>query len=144
MADPEPDQIGGDVRARLRLGALTLATDYIKAQRARSAFNAEMDDAMERHDLLIAPTVPTGAPRIGETFVEGAGKRENILSLLSRLTRPFNICGYPTVSVPCGFTSSGMPIGMQIAGRPFEDAAVLRAAHASEQATEGHKRRPAV
>ena len=140
----QPDQIGGDVRARLRLGALTLATDYIKAQRARSAFNAEMDDAMERYDLLIAPTIPTGAPRIDETFVEVAGKRENALSLLSRLTRPFNICGYPTVSVPCGFTESGMPIGMQIAGRPFEDAAVLRAAHAYEQATEWHERRPAV
>jgi aspartyl-tRNA(Asn)/glutamyl-tRNA(Gln) amidotransferase subunit A len=99
---------------------------------------------MGRHDLLIAPTIPTGAPRIDETFVEVAGKRENALSLLSRLTRPFNICGYPTVSVPCGFTSSGMPIGMQIAGRPFEDAAVLRAAHAYEQATEWHERRPAI
>ena len=140
----QPDQIGEDVRARLRLGALTLATDYIRAQRARSAFNVELDNTMERHDLLIAPTIPTGAPRIDETFVEVAGKRENALSLLSRLTRPFNICGYPTVSIPCGFTSSGMPIGMQIAGRPFEDAAVLRAAHAYEQATEWHKRRPGV
>ena len=140
----QPDKIGGDVRARLQRGALTLATDYIKAQRAGSAFNAELDDTMKEYDLLIAPTVPTGAPRIDETFVEVAGKRENALSLLSRLTRPFNICGYPTVTVPCGFTSSGMPIGMQIAGRLFEDAGVLRAAHAYEQATDWHKRRPAV
>ena len=140
----QPDDIGADVRARLRRGALTMAIDYIKAQRARSAFKAELDDAMKEYDLLIAPAVPTGAPLIDEVFVDVAGRPENALSLMSRLTRPFNLTGYAAVSVPCGFTSSGMPIGMQIAGRPFEDAAVLGAAHAYEQATEWHERRPAV
>ena len=140
----QPEDIGEDVRARLRRGALTLATDYIKAQRARSAFNAELDDTMKGCDLLIAPTIPTGAPRIDQTVVDVAGNPENALTLMSRLTRPFNICGYPTVTVPCGFTKSGMPIGMQIAGRMFEDAAVLGAAHAYEQATEWHRRRPTV
>ncbi len=140
----QSDQIGADVLARLRLGALTPATDYIRAQKARSAFNEQLGQAMERHDLLLAPSVPTGAPRIDETHLDVAGQRVNAPSLMSRLTRPFNLCGYPTVSVPCGFTRLGMPIGMQIAGRPFEDAAVLRAAHAYEQATEWHTRKPAV
>ena len=136
------EDIGADVRARLEAGALTLAKDYIKAQRARTAFNRQMAKTMERFDLLLTPTVPIGAPRIGETTVQVGDRIEPVLGLLSRLTRPFNICGVPTISVPCGFTSLGMPIGMQLAGRPFEEATVLRVAHAYEQATEWHTLRP--
>ena len=137
-----PEDIGADVRARLRLGAVTPAVDYIKAQRARSAYNAQLEDAMQKYDLLIAPSVAVGATGIDQEFVEVGGKRENALSLMSRLTRPFNLTGQPTISIPCGFTSDGMPIGMQIAGRQWREATVLRAAHAYEQATEWHTRRP--
>ena len=136
------EDIGADVRARLEAGALTLAKDYIKAQRARTAFNRQMAKTMERFDLLLTPTVPIGAPRIGETTVRVGDRIEPAVDLLSRLTRPFNISGVPTISVPCGFTSSGMPIGMQLAGRPFEEATVLRVAHAYEQATDWHSLRP--
>ena len=86
--------------------------------------------------------MPIGAPRIGETTVRVGDRIEPAVDLLSRLTRPFNISGVPTISVPCGFTSSGMPIGMQLAGRPFEEATVLRVAHAYEQATDWHSLRP--
>ena len=136
------DDIGPDVRARLETGALTPAVEYIKAQRARTAFNRQVAQAMERFDVLLTPTSPIGAPRLGETAVEIGGHQESPLALLPRLTRPWNICGVPTISVPCGFTSSGMPIGLQLAGRPFEDALVLRVAQAYEQATEWHTRRP--
>ncbi len=137
-----PEDIGADVRARLRLGAVTPAIDYIKAQRARSAYNAQLDEAMREYDLLLAPSVAVGATGITQEFVEVAGRQENALSLMSRLTRPFNLTGQPTISVPCGFTSEGMPIGMQIAGRQWREATVLRAAHAYERATEWHTRRP--
>ena len=139
-----PEDIGADVRARLRLGAVTPAVDYIKAQRARSAYNAQLEDAMEKYDLLLAPSVAVGATGIDQEFVEAGGKQENALSLMSRLTRPFNLTGQPTISIPCGFTSEGMPIGMQLAGRQWQETTALRAAHAYEQATEWHTRRPSL
>ena len=139
-----PQDIGGDVRGRLQTGALTSAQDYLKAQRARTEFNNQMAEVMERYDILVAPSVPTGATKIDQTHIEISGRQVNALALMSRLTRPFNICGYPTTSVPAGFTSTGMPIGMQIAGRPFEDATVLQVTHAYEQATEWHNRRPKI
>ena len=136
--------IGADVRGRLYQGALIPATDYIKAQRARTVYNERMAEAFQRFDALIAPTCPVGAPKLGERTMRVGDVAEPTLALLSRLTRPFNVSGVPTVSLPCGFTSYGVPIGLQIAGRPFEDAAVLRIAHAYEQATEWHKRRPPI
>jgi len=139
-----PNDIGEDVRTRLYQGALTLATDYIKSQRARTVFNRQIAGALEQFDILLAPTCPTGAPRIGEGSVRVGAKTVPALALLSNLTRPFNICGVPAVSVPCGFTDSAMPIGVQIAGRPFDEARVLRVAHAYEQATEWHTRRPSL
>ena len=139
-----PEDIGADVRARLRLGAATPAVDYAEAQRARAAYNAELADAMRTFDLLLAPTAAVGAPGIEQEFVEVGGRTENALSLMSRLTRPFNLTGQPTASIPCGFTSDGMPIGLQIAGRNWQDAAVLRAARAYEGTTEWGKRRPEI
>lgn len=139
-----PEDIGPDVRARLYLGAMTPAVDYIKAQRARTAYNKQLAEAMDEYDLLLAPTAAVGAPGIDQESVEVGGKQENALSLMSRLTRAFNLTGQPTVSVPCGFTSDGLPIGMQLAGRMREDAVVLRAAHAYESATDWHTRRPPI
>jgi aspartyl-tRNA(Asn)/glutamyl-tRNA(Gln) amidotransferase subunit A len=139
-----PQDIGADVRGRLQTGALISAQDYLKAQRARTEFNNQMAEVMERYDILVAPSVATGATKIDQTHIDISGQQVNALALMSRLTRPFNICGYPTTSVPAGFTSAGMPIGMQIAGRPFEDATVLQVTHAYEQATEWHNRRPKI
>ena len=139
-----PGDLGADVRGRLRLGALTPAVDYITAQRARSAYNAQFDAAMERYDLLLAPSVPVGAPAIDQKVVEIGDRSENVLTLLSRLTRPFNLTGQPTISVPCGFTSEVLPIGMQLAGRHWEEATVLRAARAYEKAAGWPGQRPMV
>ncbi len=137
-----PDDIGVDVRRRLYLGAVTPAVDYIEAQRARTAYNRQLGSAMQEFDILLAPTSAVGAPRIDQEFVEIGGKTENALSLMSRLTRAFNLTGQPTVSLPCGFTSDGMPIGIQLAGRMWEESTVLRTAFAYENATEWHTRRP--
>ena len=138
------DEIGADVRGRLELGAMLPAIDYIKAQRARAAFNRQVSQALQDFDILLAPSTPISAPKLGQTSVMIEGKEESALFLLPRLTRSFNISGSPTISVPCGFTSSNMPIGVQLAGRLFDEATVLRVTHAYEQATEWHTRRPSL
>ena len=128
--------MGPDVRSRLEAAALTPATDYIKAQRARSFFNQGIAEALEKFEVLLTPTLPISAPRIDEVELQ--------VDKLPRLTRPFNISGLPAISVPCGFTSSGMPIGLQLAGRAFDEATLLGVAHAYERATDWHTRRPPV
>jgi aspartyl-tRNA(Asn)/glutamyl-tRNA(Gln) amidotransferase subunit A len=138
------DDIAPDVRGRLEMGALTPAIEYIKAQRARSVFNRDVSETMKRFDILLAPVNAVGAPLISETMVKVGDREEHKLALMPRLTRPFNLTGSPAVSVPCGFTSSGLPIGMQLAGRAFDESTVLQVAHAYEQATEWHKRRPPI
>ncbi len=138
----QPDDFGSDVRGRLEEGAMTPAVTYIAAQRARTEFNQAIAEAMKIYDVLLAPTTALGAPKLSENFVDVGGAHEAKLSIMPRLTRPHNICGIPTVSVPCGFTSEGLPIGMQLAARSFEDALALQVAHLYEQATEWHTRRP--
>ncbi len=71
------------------------------------------------------------------------GKTIKAIPLLTQYTRPFNINGFPAISIPCGFCD-GLPVGLQLAGRPFEEETVLRAAHAYEQATDWHLKRPPV
>ena len=139
-----PDELGGDVRLRLDAGAMTTAVDYIRAQRARSEFNARIAEALERVDLLMEPSTPFAATRLGRTTIELAGADRVVRATLTRFTRPFNITGLPAISVPCGFTSGGLPIGLQLKGRAWEESTVLQAAHAYEQATEWHQRRPPV
>ena len=138
------DDFGSDVRGRLEEGAMTPAVSYIAAQRARTQFNSAIADAMKTYDLLLAPTTALGAPKLGDRVVDVGSVQEAKLAIMPRLTRPHNICGIPTVSVPCGFTSEGLPIGMQLAARPFEDALALQVAYAYEQATDWHTRHPAL
>jgi aspartyl-tRNA(Asn)/glutamyl-tRNA(Gln) amidotransferase subunit A len=87
-------------------------------------------------DLLVTPTTAVPPPTIEEAV------RLGIEVELNRNTAPFNVYGLPTISIPCGFTSSGLPIGMQISGPRFGEAEVLALAHAYEQATDWHTRRP--
>lgn len=136
--------IDPEVRAKLQIGALTSATEYIKAQRARRLFNQQTRTAMKALDVLITPTVAIGAPKIGENTINIAGKQESRTELLGRLTRPFNLCGYPSVSIPCGFTTKGMPVGLQIVGKPFQESTVLRTAYAYEQSTTWHNIKPKI
>jgi aspartyl-tRNA(Asn)/glutamyl-tRNA(Gln) amidotransferase subunit A len=118
-----------------RVAALLSASDYVTVQRGRAAIRAEIARLMEDIDLIALPT----APQPSRTFdQETAARRGARISL----TRPFNLTGQPAISIPCGFSPEGLPIGLQLAGRPFEDATALRAAHAYEQATDCHKQRP--
>ena len=131
-----------DVRAGFLVGQLILGKHYIKAQRLRSLIRQEMAAVLRRVDALVTPTVPVAAPRIGQTTVEVGPERVETMWALSRLTRPANLTGFPALSVPCGFTQGGLPIGLQLTGRPFAEATILQIAHAYEQETTWHQRRP--
>ena len=137
-----PFDIGEDVRLRLTQGSLYSALDYLKSQRGRHEFNNQVTKTMETADILLAPTVGIGAPRIDDKTIVLHGVEYPALALMPRLTRPHNICGLPTISIPCGFTSSGLPIGMQLAGRAFEDSVVIQTAYAYENATDWAKHSP--
>jgi aspartyl-tRNA(Asn)/glutamyl-tRNA(Gln) amidotransferase subunit A len=137
LADYSPD-----VRAGFLVGQLVLGKHYMKAQRLRSLIRQEMAAVLRRVDALVTPTVPIAAPRIGQTTVEIGPERMETMWALSRLTRPANLTGFPAISVPCGFTQGGLPIGLQLTGRPFAEATLLQIAHAYEQETTWHQRRP--
>jgi aspartyl-tRNA(Asn)/glutamyl-tRNA(Gln) amidotransferase subunit A len=139
-----PDDYGDDVRYRLELGSTFLAVHYVQSQRLREkAVQVWRDEVFSRVDLIAAPTTPITAPLIehsgGATYSGGALQ---VTFSLIRFTNPLNFLGVPVISVPCGFTGSGMPIGLQLAGRWWDEATVLRAALAYEQATNWHNRRP--
>ena len=138
------DKLTPSVRLRLEAGLFVTAADYLKAQQARARFNYEMSRIFQEVDLLAGPSEPITAPPILATEVDIGGRSVGTVGALTQYTRPYNISGTPAISVPCGFSQAGMPIGLQLAGRPYEDATVLRAAHAYEQATDWHRRRPPI
>ncbi len=135
-----PDDYGADVRMNLELGELILAVDYVRALQLRRTIAEEQYALLRRCDALLAPTRAAPASPIGaaSTLIEG---REIPIGRQG-LTAPFNLSGVPAISVPCGFSAAGLPIGMQIAGRAWDEVTVLRIAHAYEQATDWHARRP--
>jgi len=137
-----PDDYGADVRTNLELGELILAVDYVRALQLRRTMAAEQYALLRRYDAFIAPTRAAPASRIGATsdVIEG----REVLIGRQGLTAPFNLSGIPAISVPCGFNAAGLPMGMQVAGRPWDEVTVLRLAHAYEQATDWHRRRPAL
>lgn len=130
------------VRLRLEAGLFVSGADYVEAQRARTLFLEETRRIFEDFDILAGPTLPITAHPIGATQVQVGDVTLPSTLALTQYTRPFNLNGNPAVTVPCGFSDEGLPIGLQLAGRPFDEATVLRAAYAYEQATDWHKRRP--
>ena len=132
------------IRLRLESGFFIPAVDYVQAQRVRTRFADQTLSLFRKVDLLVGPTLPVTAFKIGTTMKEVAGNAMNVIPLLTQYTRPFNLTGFPAITLPCGFSEEGLPIGLQIAGRPFDEATVLRAAHAYEQSTDWHRRRPPI
>jgi len=132
---------GQEVKRRIMLGTYALSSGYydayyLKAQKVRTLIKQDFDNVFASYDLIIGPTAPTPAFRIGEQVGDPLTMYLNDIC-----TIPVNLAGVPAISVPCGF-SNGLPIGLQIIGKAFDEATVLRAAHAYEQHTEHHKQRP--
>jgi aspartyl-tRNA(Asn)/glutamyl-tRNA(Gln) amidotransferase subunit A len=134
----EPERYHETIRGLLRRAEEVTTTDYIRSRRDLDRLRRAIKDVFSTVDLLITPTMA-----IPPLTLDRAMKLPMELELLMlRNTLPFNIYGLPTISVPCGFTSSGLPIGLQISGPHLGEPKVLALAHAYEQATEWHKRRP--
>lgn len=118
------------------------AAQLMHGLRACDTLTARMRMALESVDVLVTPTTPITAARIGQDSIRYGGLDEPVLLAMIRCTAPFNATHLPALSLPCGFNRAGLPVGLQIAGRPFDEATVLRAAHAYERATEWHRRAP--
>jgi aspartyl-tRNA(Asn)/glutamyl-tRNA(Gln) amidotransferase subunit A len=131
------------VRARLEVGFHVSAHDYLQAARLRArATRTFVDDVFARVDLVVTPTIPEPAPALAAAK---AGSPDDIVRRMgrfSRLTRPWNTLGLPALSLPCGFAPDGRPVGLQLIARPFDEATLLRAGHAYEQAAGWWRQRP--
>jgi aspartyl-tRNA(Asn)/glutamyl-tRNA(Gln) amidotransferase subunit A len=138
-----PQDYSEQLRGRLEQGLAIPATAYIDALRLRGAALQEFcAKVFSQVDVLHAPVVAFQTPTIEETDI-GAGERAvKLLAQVTRLTRPGNYLGVPTVSAIAGFTRAGMPVGMQLLARPFDEASALRAGHAFQRATDWHQRVP--
>jgi aspartyl-tRNA(Asn)/glutamyl-tRNA(Gln) amidotransferase subunit A len=137
-----PADYDPDVLRRLRLSVYVSGWHYVRAQQARALVRDEIDAALARRDVLLAPSTAVVAPALDERKVSLGDGPADVRSALLRFTRPFNFSGHPACAVPCGFTEGGLPIGMQLVGRPFDEATVLRAADAFQRLTDFHARRP--
>jgi len=132
---------GNEVKRRVMLGTYVLSAGYHdayygQAQKVRTLVRRDFEQAFARVDLLVAPTTPGVAFKLGE-------KEDPLQMYLNDIfTIPVNLAGLPGVSIPGGFTQAGLPIGLQLIGRAFDEATLLRAAHAYQQATAWHTRKP--
>ena len=126
-----------DVRLFLEVGELVLATDYIKALRVRTLMQQGWAAMFEDIDVLVTPGMPVAAPEVGATHVAWPdGTTEDVTTALVRLTSPGNLTGLPVLALPVGFDGAGLPLGMQVTGRPFDEATVLRVGAAYEAASD--------
>jgi len=130
-----PSDFGEDFLGRVLPAVLISGRDYVQAQRERRRILGEMAPVYADFDVLVTATASGPAPRLGAWRTIEFWRRPS-------LTTPFNVTGGPALAQCIGFSSSGLPLSMQIIGRPFDDATVLRAAHAYEQATTWRARRP--
>ena len=132
---------GPEVKRRIMLGTYVLSSGYYdayykKAQQVRTLIKRDFDTAFESVDIILTPTAPTVAFRMGEKTADPLQ-----MYLSDIFTISVNLAGVPAVSLPCGF-SEGLPVGLQLIGRPFDEAGLLAAAYAYEQSTDFHLRRP--
>ncbi|MDQ0300485.1 aspartyl-tRNA(Asn)/glutamyl-tRNA(Gln) amidotransferase subunit A [Salibacterium salarium] len=132
---------GDEVKRRIMLGTFALSSGYYdayykKAQKVRTLIKQDFDNILKDYDVIVGPTAPTTAFKVGEKVNDPLTMYANDI-----LTIPVNLAGVPAISVPCGF-SGGLPVGLQIISRPFEEGTVYRAAHAYEQATNHNKTKP--
>jgi len=133
---------GAEVKRRIMLGTYALSAGYYdayygKAQAVRTLIKRDFEDAFKDVDVIVTPTMPTPAFKLGEKV------QDPLQMYLSDIyTISVNLAGVPAIVVPCGFSSGKLPIGLQIIGRPFEEDKIIRAAYAYEQATDWRAKKP--
>ncbi len=129
---------GDEVKRRIMLGTYALSSGYydayyLKAQKVRTLIKQDFEKVFEKYDLILGPTVPSTAFKIGENI-------NNPLTMYMNdvLTVPINLAGLPAISIPCGMVD-GLPVGLQLVGNYFDEKTILRASYAFEKSTEHHK-----
>jgi aspartyl-tRNA(Asn)/glutamyl-tRNA(Gln) amidotransferase subunit A len=129
-----PNDFGPDVLALVEQGRLIPATDYLNAQRVRTVLARDFSKIWKNLDCLMTPATPMTAPKIGEMTVDFGSFTEDVRSAATRLTRPFNVLGWPALALPCEFSSTGLPIGLQLVAPPQQEDTLLQAGAALEDA----------
>jgi Asp-tRNA(Asn)/Glu-tRNA(Gln) amidotransferase A subunit family amidase len=125
------------LREKLLAGALITGPEYVQAQRLRAQLRADMVRALAEVDVMATPTAANPAPPFSVVLDPDFPFPKSNMA-------PFNMTGLPALALPCGFSSTGLPLSLQLAGRPFDEASVLRVGYAYERATDWHRRRPPV
>ena len=138
------DDFQPDVRLLLENGLFIPATYYIQAQRIRAMIFPTVMSLFRSFDVIVTPTEPMVATEVGQQIVRFGDVEESVDSAIVRYTAPFNLTGLPALSIPCGFSKNGLPIGMQIIGKAYDEATVLRIGHAYEQSTNWHTITPEI
>jgi len=136
------EMYGKVLRGYVQLGHTVLATQYLKAQRARTVIVRKMAKKFSEVDALLVPTNPSVAPKIDQDTIRIGGKEFPAFQVLTENTYPFNLLGLPALSIPAGF-SDGMPVGMQIIGSEWREDIVLKVGDAFQRRTDHHLRKPA-
>jgi aspartyl-tRNA(Asn)/glutamyl-tRNA(Gln) amidotransferase subunit A len=140
-----PHELGPVARLRLEFGFHVSAHDYLQATRLRSRLAREfVREVFARVDVVLAPVIPEPAPALDQAKAGSLGEIVQRTGRFSRLTRPWNGLGLPALSLPCGFSADGLPLALQLGGRPFDEATVLRVGHAYEQAAGWWRRQPSL
>ncbi len=137
-----PQDYGADVRSHLEEARNMTAAAYVQIQRERSLLTERLERVLDSVNLLSAPTLPMVAPSIGQEKIRISRSYRDIRPALLSLTRPANLSGLPSITIPCGFSLEGLPVGLQLIGRRFDEATILSAAYAYEQATPWHRQFP--
>jgi len=138
----QADDYGPGVRTDLEAGRYLLATDYVKSQRARTLLQRNFNEAFKQAEVIVSPTVPALPPLVGEMLVQSGDLQEHVIDAFLRFNIPYDLTGFPAISIPCGFSASALPVGLQIAGKAFDEATILRVASAYELSTRGHAVHP--
>ncbi|HPT26401.1 MAG TPA: amidase [Bryobacteraceae bacterium] len=125
---------GADVASNVDIGRAIPATAYVQAQRLRTRFQQVWRMFLDKADCILTPVCPIAAPPIGQNTVDVASQLEDVRVASTRLLRGINALGFPAAVIRAGYTPSGLPVGLQLIGRPFGDAQLLRIAHAFETA----------
>lgn len=125
-------EFGTDVYALIQQGLLIPATDYLDAQRYRRILSREFAKIWTQVDCLLTPTTPVPAPKQGVPTVWAGDIEEDVRIASTRLTRPFNVLGWPALALPCGFSDSGLPISVQLVAAPRQERTLLQAGAALE------------
>jgi len=141
MEKTKQNGFGAEVKRRIMLGTYALSAGYydayyLKAQKVRTLIKSDFEQAFQNYDVLVTPTSPTVAFRIGEKVDDPVA-----MYLSDLCTLPINIAGVPAISIPAGF-ANGLPVGMQFISKHFDEESLLKVSYAFEQATDWHNQKP--